>query len=245
MVFQELNAYEGSCAYWSDSNCKGQISQCFMRPLWNSAAWSGQVKLLEKLNLHGLSLSSSARHVMEHFSIAHILSKFRRIVKALVLLSMLRRRNYKSWGYRVLRALWFCHLQRCHWFFMLWASSCRNMGLLGKSRSWLQRSDPDTFHHLSSQTHGLAPEPAIFSEQIFRNRCCSKVLEAFELFFTTKIFLCLTIDGVFFAQRVTSGFGMEFRIWKAGKRKKTSIWIWTLGHFTQELHLLINSLTTI
>jgi ectoine hydroxylase-related dioxygenase (phytanoyl-CoA dioxygenase family) len=43
-----------------------------------------------------------------------------------------------------------------------------------------KRSDPDTFHHLSSQTHGLAPEPAIFSEQIFRNRCCSKVLEAFR-----------------------------------------------------------------
>jgi len=43
-----------------------------------------------------------------------------------------------------------------------------------------KHSNPDTFHHLSSQTHGLAAEPAIFSEQIFRNRCCRKVLEAFR-----------------------------------------------------------------
>jgi hypothetical protein len=41
-------------------------------------------------------------------------------------------------------------------------------------------SEPETYHHLSSQTYGLAPVPSIFTEQIVKNRCNPNVIRAFQ-----------------------------------------------------------------
>ena len=66
------------------------------------------------------------------------------------------------------------------------SSSCENSQqeiwkFLEKKHAGFQRSLPETYHNLSSQTYGLASEPAIFSTQIVRNRSNAKVLEAFRL----------------------------------------------------------------
>jgi len=52
---------------------------------------------------------------------------------------------------------------------------------LENNNAGFQRSSPESYHNLSSQTYGLASEPAIFSTQIVRNRSNAKVLKAFRL----------------------------------------------------------------
>lgn len=51
---------------------------------------------------------------------------------------------------------------------------------LESNTAGFERFVPETYCHLSSQTYGLAPEPAIFTPQIVKNRCCVKVLRAFR-----------------------------------------------------------------
>lgn len=45
----------------------------------------------------------------------------------------------------------------------------------------LQRGVPHTYSVLSSKTYGLAPEPALFTAQMIRNRCNKYVVEALRL----------------------------------------------------------------
>ena len=52
---------------------------------------------------------------------------------------------------------------------------------LESSSPGFERDNPDTYHHLSSQTYGLAPIPAVFSPQIVRNRCNPSVLRSFQM----------------------------------------------------------------
>lgn len=80
---------------------------------------------------------------------------------------------FHDYGFAVFRNV--LTIQECE------QTQCEIWQYLESSALGFERDNPDTYHHLSSQTYGLAPVPAVFSQQVVRNRCNPNVLRSFQV----------------------------------------------------------------